>query len=113
MKNSQRIPMRKLSMEMKQITKKYLTSQIRQKLSQADRLGSSPEEEQRKISYQSYIDAFDLALSALEPTHRMIIHNDYIHLTFAFWWEQKYSRSTYYRHKYEALIQFLSLFANL
>lgn len=105
--------MRKLSVEMKRLSKKYLTAQIRQKLSQANHIESSQDEEHHQKSYQSYIEAFELALSALDPQHRMIIHNDYIQITFSFWWEQKYSRSSYYRHKYEALRQFLSLFANL
>jgi hypothetical protein len=105
--------MRELTLQVRQITKRYQTAQIREKIDAAHLLTSNDRPEENKSPHKLYIEAFEIALSALMPHHRMIIYNDFIQKNFYFWWEHKYARSTYYRQKYRALEQFASYFANL
>ncbi len=113
MRETQRIPMRELTLQVKQITQRYQTAQIREKIDTAHLIGSKRRPTEAKSYYQCYIEAFEIALNALMPHHRTIIYNDFIHKNFYFWWENKYARSTYYRQKYRALEQFASYFPSL
>lgn len=105
--------MRELTSQVKQITQIYQTAQIREKIDTSHLIGSKRRSNEAKSFHQRYIEAFEIALSALMPHHRMIIYNDFINKNFYFWWESKYARSTYYRQKYRALEQFASYFPNL
>lgn len=53
-------------------------------------------------SYREYVAFIDDALRYLPPELRTLIENDYIHPLGAQWWNNYYSRSTYYRHKKKA-----------
>jgi len=110
MNNVNKVPMRVLSMRVSEITTRYRTAQIREKLSQAESNSLTPVTDEAKSPHRHYIEAFEMALNSLLPHHRMIIYNDYINQQFLFWWEVQYARSTYYRQKYKALQQFTSYF---
>ena len=107
-----RITMRQLTLEMNKIVKKYLTACIRERLdiAKAKQLGETLFD---KTPNRLYIEAFEIALNSLPDSYRTIINNDFLSQNMYFWWEQNYSRSTYYRHKYEALYRFLALIANI
>ncbi|MFA5235606.1 MAG: hypothetical protein WC399_01940 [Bacilli bacterium] len=109
----QKIPMHELTLQVNQITRRYQTSQIQEKMDAIHYFTSRQRPEQGKSAHQLFIEAFEIALNALMPHHRMIIYNDFIQKSFHFWWEHKYARSTYYRQKYRALEQFASYFTSL
>jgi len=110
MNSVDKLPMRVLSKRVSEITKRYRTAQIREKLSQAETISLTQGDETTKSQHRHYIEAFEMALNMLLPHHRTIIFNDYVNQQFLFWWEVEYARSTYYRHKYKALQQFASYF---
>lgn len=57
----------------------------------------------KQNSYKSYVRFIDEALLHLGPTHRLVIEREFINKTSFYWWESYFSRSTFYRHKKEAM----------
>lgn len=63
----------------------------------------------KQNNYRLYIYYIENAMLHLMPNHREIIERDFITQDNRYWWESYYSRSTYYRHKKEAMCEMLSL----
>lgn len=57
------------------------------------------------------ITYFESILNKLDPSHREILLNDYIHKKVG-WWDEFYSKSTYYRTKRLAIDEFLDYVLN-
>lgn len=110
MAKKKRPTMRELSIKVHQVTKKYRIAQIHNRMEEAKSPTLDANGEVVKSKSKLIMEAFEIALSGLKPHHRAIIYNDFISNNFSFWWENRYTRSTYYRHKYEALVQFVAYF---
>lgn len=63
----------------------------------------------KQNSYRQYVNYIDKALIRLTPTQRMILINDFIEQKDVHWWENYFSKSTYYRNKKEAMNRMLLL----
>lgn len=63
----------------------------------------------KQNNYRLYVYFVDSALIRLPSAYRQLIENDFILENDRHWWEQYYSRSTYYRYKNEAMNAILTL----
>lgn len=59
---------------------------------------------------EQLIHAFELILSRMIPEHRDIVMNDFVQKKHPYWWQERYSRSSYYRLKFKGLSEFTSFF---
>lgn len=64
-----------------------------------------------KIAIEAKISTFDAILNSLSEEHRLIIENDFIYVNNRdpHWREERWSKSTYYKFKNEAMNAFLIL----
>ncbi len=69
---------------------------------------SEPSKETKR--FEKTLFSVENALNFLEPEHKFLIEQDYLAGENDFWWVNRYSRSTYYRIKRHAMIEFLSFF---
>lgn len=63
----------------------------------------------KQNNYRSYVFYVDSAIVRLFPPYRILIEKEFIEQTDKFWWENYYSRTTFYRYKKEAMDAILSL----
>ncbi len=62
------------------------------------------------VRHEKTVFAVENSLNFLDPVHKELILKDYLVAENDFWWVHFYSRSTYYRTKRKAMMEFLSYF---
>jgi hypothetical protein len=78
---------------------------------QGEYLLNEPDDLKRYLQkHESFIAAVDCALTFLSEEEKRLLKSDYLNKDVRFWWVSFYSRSTYYRIKRRAMIEFLSYF---
>jgi hypothetical protein len=60
----------------------------------------------RGIPHDPFVELMDGLLEQMDPDYRRILENDYVHRASTNWWNEFYSKSTYYRLKNKALEDF-------
>ncbi len=63
-----------------------------------------------RVEFANYIERVEKAYEMLDPIHKMFIDNEFFHSNYPFWWEGKYSTSSFYRIKADAVDSFLRYF---
>ena len=61
----------------------------------------------QKDDLKKLISAFEIVINALSPESQVIINNEFILKKDSDWWNEYYSRATYYRMKTRALEEIL------
>lgn len=61
-------------------------------------------------SYKFFINHINKVLDMLEPIDKEFIENDFLEKENPFWWNNCYSKSSYYRNKKKALEMFLHFY---
>lgn len=60
--------------------------------------------------YHQYTDKVSKAFNSLNEAEKNLINNEFFFQGYHNWWESIYSKSTFYRHKREAMKKFLGAF---
>lgn len=55
------------------------------------------------------VQCMESALSLLNKEHREIIENEFMNNSAKYWWQDYFSKTTFYRIKYESMVEFLEL----
>lgn len=66
--------------------------------------------EDKLIIYKNFKKLIDSILEKLDKNDRTILCNDYFYKIGGQWWQDKYSKSSYYRSKHKALNSFFQYF---
>jgi hypothetical protein len=106
-----RLPLKVLSRRAEQLAWHYHIAKIRQVMQDVK---LDAKDEQIRIfqgdDNDKLIYAVDMILDTMEPEKKAVIVNDYLLKKYPYWWQEHYARSTYYRIKYRALMEFTSYF---
>lgn len=98
---------RTLSEQLKQIAFNYF---VAKRSLRGHVLGFSSGSDEEMNSYRDYIDRVKRAYETLSDMDKEIVNNDFFYEDYPHWWEEKYSRVAYYRHKRGAMQNFLRAF---
>lgn len=68
-------------------------------------------ERDTEAHYATYVQRVEDSYNGLEENYKLIINNDFFFQNaYPFWWEEYFSKSTYYRTKKAAMRKFLRNF---
>lgn len=65
------------------------------------------EQKEKLLDYEKIINKVNSSYDKLNNLDKMFINNDFFLQKYPYWWENQFSRATYYRLKRKAMINFL------
>lgn len=61
-------------------------------------------------AYQKYVQRVNDAYETLDDVSKDIINNDFFYEDYPLWWTSRFSKTTYFRLKKQAMLKFLAAF---
>ncbi len=96
-----------LSEEMCEIARNYFAAE---RMLRTHVFGFSSGTNEEINAFKNYVKRVRDTYDSLEDIDKEIINNDFFFEDYPHWWEQRYSKSLYYRRKRMAMERFLKLF---
>jgi hypothetical protein len=96
-------PLKVMTRQVNEITLKYRQSRFHMMLE------NKMVEDENKDPNVCFVVAFQYILESMIPENREIIINDFIERKHYAWWNDLYTRSTYYRQKNRAIKELLDI----